>query len=289
MKSSLSSMARQEACRHGAGHDVRAERVGGDGAGRDLECGDGDLGTEGRLLICEIVDEGAVHVSGDEDDIVDAALIDETKQIGPLGCVAFVAVLGVADRQVLDRLRQHDELPRDAPRLRIGKVVLQILQLDRSKQRPVGVEGLCQEPGDVGRVGRIDLRQGGVAERARIQYKGGCIRAMDVVLVELMLTVETRVRRGVVGLVPDRVVVQEGSEAVFVQRRIVDELGGGAGEADVGGGLRPAGKVVRHFMIVNGREDRGRALQVAPGVHAQRGAVDLGVLGPEFFNGHCLG
>ena len=63
--------------------DGRAQRrVVGDGAGGDLEGVGGDLRAAEVVLIGQVVDQGAVDVGGDEDDVGDVVLVDELEELG---------------------------------------------------------------------------------------------------------------------------------------------------------------------------------------------------------------
>ena len=142
-------------------------------SGDDLKCVGPDLRSKRELLVCEVVDQHAVQVGCYEHHIGDGVNSDETRQSGSLGGVAFEAILRENDSEILDRLGDHDELPRHSGVLRGEQIVLQVLELLRSEHRASRIEQLHDEAPGVGRYQGVGRRELAIAIRTRIEHEEG--------------------------------------------------------------------------------------------------------------------
>src|SRR5262249_62395466 len=119
------------------------------------------------------------------------------------------------------------------------------------------------------------------AKGGGVEGAAGGSRAVVVEAVQVVPPGRARAARVAVDLIADRVVLRDRLHAGLEQRCVVDEGAWHSGEAGVAGRRRPAGKVVRHLVVVDGGQDRGRGPQVGECIQDSTTGIDLVVLGAE--------
>ena len=140
----------------------------------DLEAVGRNLRAARLGLIGQVVDEGGMHVGGDEDHVADGVVLDELEHFGAFRRVAFPAIHAAEPAHVLNRLREHDEFPGDAGLVRRQQIALEVRQLRLAEHRALRLEHRGQRRDDRERVDdlrRRKLRFLLVAEGARVQHE----------------------------------------------------------------------------------------------------------------------